>query len=81
LSRTKAAISWTNPAEVLPISTQHIRVSTNGGKTYGKWIKTSKASASASFKNWKKGRKYTLQVKVTNSLGESAVSTKRFTMR
>ena len=81
VSRTKARISWTNPAEVLPISTQYVRVSTNGGKTYGKWIKTSKASASATFKNWKKGRKYTLQVKVTNSLGESAVSTKRFTMR
>ena len=81
VSRTKARISWTNPAEVLPISTQYVRVSTNGGKTYGKWIKTSKASASATFKNWKKGHKYTLQVKVTNSLGESAVSTKRFTMR
>ena len=81
LSRTKALISWTNPTEVLPISTQYIRVSTNGGKNYGKWTKTSKATPKATFKNWKKGRKYTLQVKVTNSLGESTVSTQRFTMR
>ena len=81
LSRTKATISWTNPTEVLPISTQYIRVSTNGGKTYGKWIKTSKATPKATFTNWKKGRLYYLQVKVTNSLGESAISTKKFTMR
>ena len=81
LSRTKASISWTNSTEVLPLSTQYIRVSTNGGKTYGKWTKTSKVTSKATFKNWKKGRKYTVQVKVRNSLGESTVSTKRFTMR
>jgi uncharacterized protein with LGFP repeats len=81
LSKTKATISWTNPAGILPISNQYIRVSTNGGKTYGKWTKTSKASAKTTFKNWKKGRKYHVQVKVVNSLGTSAVSTKKFTMR
>jgi hypothetical protein len=81
LSKTKATISWTNPAGILPISNQYIRVSTNGGKTYGKWTKTSKASAKATLTNWKKGRKYHVQVKVVNSLGTSAVATKKFTMR
>ena len=81
ISRTKASISWTNPIEVLPLSTQYIRVSTNDGKTFGKWTKTSKATSQATFKNWVKGRKYTVQVKVRNSLGQSVVSTKRFTMR
>ena len=81
LGKTKALISWSNPVTVLPITTQYIRVSTNAGKTYGKWIKTSNASSSATFKTWKKGRKYSLQVKVVNSLGESAIATKKITMR
>ncbi|MEY3607189.1 MAG: hypothetical protein RL289_1369, partial [Actinomycetota bacterium] len=81
LSKTKALISWKNPTEVLPISEQFIRVSTNGGKTYGKWIKTANAIPKAKFKKWKKGRKYTLQIKVTNSLGVSTVTTKKFKMR
>jgi hypothetical protein len=81
LGRSTARISWTNPAEVLPITTQYIRVSSNGGKTYGKWTKTSKATPKATFKTWKKGRKYQLQVKVANSLGESEISTMQFRMR
>ena len=81
LSKTKALISWKNPTEVLPISAQFIRVSTNGGKTYGKWKRTANAIPKAKFKKWKKGRKYTLQIKVTNSLGVSTVTTKKFKMR
>ena len=81
LSKTKALITWTNAAAVLPNTTQYTRVSTNAGKTYGKWTKTSKAVPSATFKNWKKGHKYLVQVKVVNSLGESEIATKKFTMR
>jgi hypothetical protein len=81
LGATKALITWKNSAAVLPITSQYIRVSTDEGKTYGKWIKTSKASSKATFKTWKKGRKYVLQVKVVNSLGKSAIATKKFTMR
>ena len=81
LGRTKAQITWSNPVDVLPATSQYIRVSSNGGKTYGKWTKTSKGLSKATFKNWKKGREYYLQVRSANSLGRSEILTKKFIMR
>ena len=80
-ARTKANISWTNPASVLPVLTQSYRVSTNGGKTWTKWKKTSRGAASATLTGMKKGKKYVVQVKAANELGESPVTSATFKMK
>ena len=80
-ARSKAMISWTNPASVLPVLTQSYRVSTNGGKTWTKWKKTSRGVSTATLTGMKKGKKYVVQVKAANELGESPVTAATFKMK
>ena len=80
-AKTKAKITWTNPASVLPVLTQSYRVSTNGGKTWSKWKKTSRGVSAVTLTGMKKGKKYVVQVKAANELGESPVTSSTFKMK
>lgn len=71
-SVTKTKVSWisdaTNPA---PVTANLIRVSSDGGKSWSNWKKTKKQSFS---RTWEKGKKYIVEVKSINALGESVVT-------
>jgi hypothetical protein len=71
-SMTNTKVSWasdsSNPA---PVTANYIRISSDDGKSWSNWKKTRKQSFS---RTWKKGKKYLVEVKSINALGESAVT-------
>lgn len=78
-SKTKAAITWQNASDYLPLTAQSYRVSTDGGKTWGNWKQTKGAASKAKLKSLKRGKSYLIQVKTTNALGNSKVKSFKFT--
>jgi hypothetical protein len=71
-SSTDTKVSWTSDAtNPAPVIANFVRISDDGGKSWSNWKKTKKQSFS---RIWKKGKKYTVEVKSRNALGESVVT-------
>ena len=77
-SKTKAILSWQNPSDYLPLTSQSYRVSSNGGKSWSAWKQTADAASKIKLKGLKPGKSYDIQVKTTNALGTSKVKTFKF---
>ena len=77
LKARQVVVTWkTSTADFPVVSSAQIRLSKNGGVTWGKWVAVKAPSSSYRFTKLVPWIRYTIQIRTRNAIGKSVVVTK-----